>query len=342
MNQGLWRFPFAVLAFTFWAASAAATPDEWRGEWPRTDFSRHSIDYGEIKSGGPPKDGIPAIDDPRFERLKEGRAEGWTTGLADTEPVISLSVGVDARAYPLRVLIWHEIVNDIVGGEPVAVTYCPLCNAALVFQRTVNGRVLDFGTTGKLRNSDLVMYDRQTESWWQQFTGEAIIGELTGAELKLVPSRLLSFKEFAAAHPDGRVLIPPEGGTRDYGRNPYIGYDRAGQTPFLFTGETPENVDPMERVVAIEVRPGQFEAWAFSLLRQMGEIRRGDLVIRWRPGQASPLDAAKVADGRDVGSVDVSRLASGASEAVPFDTPFAFAFHAFRPGSPIHVLEEPK
>ncbi len=251
-------------------------------------------------------------------------------------------MGHDARAYPLRVLIWHEIVNDTVGGEPVAVTYCPLCNAALVFQRTVNGRVLEFGTTGKLRHSDLVMYDRQTESWWQQFTGEALVGEFTGTELKLVPSQLISFKEFAAAQLDGRVLIPPEGGTRDYGRNPYTGYDRLGQTPFLFTGEMPDNVDPMERVVAIEVGPGQFEAWAFSLLRQKGEIRRGDLLVSWRPGQASPLDAAEVAGGRDVGSVSVSRLASGAVEAVPFDTPFAFAFHAFRPGSPIHVLDHGK
>jgi len=151
---------------------------------------------------------------------------------------------------------------------------------------------------------------------------------------------IIPFREFAAAHPDGRVLVPPEDGTRDYGRNPYIGYDRAGQTPFLFSGDMPENIDPMERVVAIEVRPGQFEAWAFPLLREKREIRRGGLIISWRPGQASPLDAPKVADGRDVGSVDVSRLTSGAVEAVPFDTPFAFAFHAFRPGSPIHVLDE--
>src|SRR5262245_50261822 len=129
----------------------------WRLEWPRTDFSKHSVPSVEIKSGGPPKDGIPAIDTPRFERLADGTATGSMATLSDTEPVIALSIGKDARAYPLRVLIWHEIANDIVGGTPVVVTYCPLCNAALVFERVVDGRVLDFGTTGKLRNSDLVM-----------------------------------------------------------------------------------------------------------------------------------------------------------------------------------------
>src|SRR5713226_9119149 len=157
-----------------------ADPARWRSEWPRTDFSKHSIAFAEIRSGGPPKDGIPAIDAPRFEQLVSGKPTGGSAALGDTEPVITLSIGNDARAYPLRVLIWHEIANDTVGSIPVTVTYCPLCNAALVFERVAAGRVLDFGTTGKLRHSDLVMYDRQTESWWQQFIGEAIVGAMTG------------------------------------------------------------------------------------------------------------------------------------------------------------------
>jgi len=229
MTHRSWGFICRMAALVLWAGAAMANPEEWRqGEWPRTDFSRHSIDYSEIKSGGPPKDGIPAIDNPRFEDLKEGQEEGWAAGLADTEPVISFSVGSDARAYPLRVLMWHEIVNDTVGGEPVAVTYCPLCNAALVFERTVNGRVLDFGATGKLRHSDLVMYDRQTESWWQQFTGEAIVGEMTGSELKLIPSRLESFARFRERFSQGRVLVPNDPAARDYGANPYLGYGGRG------------------------------------------------------------------------------------------------------------------
>ena len=121
---------------------------------------------------------------------------------------------------PLRILIWHEIVNDEVGGTPVTVTYCPLCNSAIVFDRRVPAHVLDFGTTGKLRNSDLVMYDRQTESWWQQFTGEAIVGSLTGTELKLIPSRLEFFGEFRTRHPGGKVLIPNNPELRTTGATP--------------------------------------------------------------------------------------------------------------------------
>ena len=318
-------------------ASASATPDVWKGEWPRTDFSRHSIDYSEIKSGGPPKDGIPAIDDPQFEALKDGNADGWAVVLTDMEPVISLSIGGDARAYPLRILMWHEIVNDKVGGEPVAVTYCPLCNAALVFERSLNDRVLDFGTTGKLRHSDLVMYDRQTESWWQQFTGEAIVGEMTGSELTLVPSRLEAFANFRKRFPQGQVLVPNNPAGRNYGANPYLGYDAKGATPFLYTGDMPSGIEPMARVVAIEVAPDRHEAWSLAFLRERGEIRTGDLVLRWAAGQSSALDTHTIASGRDVGNVTVQRQDGDRLIDMPYDVTFAFAFHAFRPQSPIHT-----
>lgn len=175
----------------FLVGAAVASPDAWKHAWPETDFTRHSVPYDEIRSGGPPKDGIPPIDDPVFDRPSK------VQGMEESEPVIGLSINDDWRAYPLRILMWHEIVNDRVGGVPVAVTFCPLCNAAIVFDRRLpDGRELDFGTTGKLRNSDLVMYDRQTESWWQQFSGEAIVGSLTGAELEVLPSRLESLEKF--------------------------------------------------------------------------------------------------------------------------------------------------
>jgi hypothetical protein len=128
----------------------AADPARWRDEWPLTDFTRHSVGLDEIVSGGVPRDGIPSIDDPAFVPVVEAE-------LPANEPVIGLMVEGDARAYPLRILIWHEIVNDLVGGVPVAVTYCPLCNTGIVFDRRQGGRVLEFGTTGKLRHSDLVM-----------------------------------------------------------------------------------------------------------------------------------------------------------------------------------------
>ncbi|MDP9458067.1 MAG: DUF3179 domain-containing protein, partial [Actinomycetota bacterium] len=136
-----------------------------------TDFDKHSVSYEEILSGGPPKDGIPAIDEPRFVGVEE--AGEW---LEPEEPVILLQVGDEARAYPIQVITWHEIVNDRVNGTPVVVTFCPLCNTAIAYQSTLDGRELTFGTTGRLRFSNLIMYDRQTESWWQQATGDAIAG----------------------------------------------------------------------------------------------------------------------------------------------------------------------
>ena len=199
----------ALLATT----QVQAGPDDWRREWPQTDFSRHAVAYEEIFSGGPPKDGIPAIDRPSFIVVSEAK------GLAPHEPVISIQIGGEARAYPLRIMIWHEIVNDTVGGTPIAVTWCPLCNSSVVFDRRVAGRSLSFGTTGKLRNSDLVMYDRETESWWQQFGGDCIVGTLLGAQLKFLPARVESIERFRARLPMGQVLVPPDPGARSYGRN---------------------------------------------------------------------------------------------------------------------------
>ncbi|OAF12445.1 hypothetical protein AYJ54_06345 [Bradyrhizobium centrolobii] len=315
---------------------AMAEPGSWRAEWPRTDFSRHTVPLREIKSGGPPKDGIPSIDTPRFERLKDGAATGWASRIGDAEPVITLDIRGDARAYPLSVLIWHEIANDTVGGTPVAVTYCPLCNAALVFERTVENRVLDFGTTGKLRNSDLVMYDRQTESWWQQFEGDAIVGVMSGKRLHLLPSRLESFVRFRQRFPNGQVLIPHDPAARRYGINPYVGYDASGQMPLLYDGSLPDGIDPMERVVAVEIRLDHHEAWSLSLLRERGTIESGDIILRWEAGQTSALDKRTIAGGRDIGNVVVQRRHDGQLSDIPYDVTFAFAFHAFRPGSPIH------
>jgi hypothetical protein len=315
---------------------AAAEPASWRAEWPHTDFSRHTVPLEEIKSGGPPKDGIPSIDAPRFERLNEGAASGWAARIGNTEPVISLVIRDDARAYPLSILIWHEIVNDAVGGTPVTVTYCPLCNSSLVFERTVENRVLDFGTTGKLQNSDLVMYDRQTESWWQQFGGDAIVGVMSGKHLRLVPSRLESFDRFRQRFPHGQVLIPNNTSARNYGRNPNVGYDASGQKPFLYDGSLPAGIDPMERVIAVETRPGYHEAWSLPLLRKRGTIEAGDIVLKWEAGQTSALDKGTVAGGRDIGNIVVQRQQSGRLSDIPYDVTFAFAFHAFRPDSPIH------
>jgi hypothetical protein len=297
----------------------------WVAAWPKTDFSRRSVDLSEIRSGGPSKDGIPPIDAPKF--LDVGRIEG----IAATEPVISLEIGGDARAYPLAVLMWHEIVNDTVAGVPVAVTFCPLCNAAVVFDRRLEGRVLDFGTTGNLRKSDLVMYDRQTESWWQQFLGEAIVGTLTGKRLKFLPSRIESFARFGKRWPKGRVLVPNDPDMRRYGANPYAGYDGLAR-PFLYDGAMPAGIAPLARVVSVGKT-----AWSLDLVRKRRRIEHGDYVITWSVGQNSALDKPVIAEGRDVGNVVVQRrTAKGLVDAV-HGIDFAFAFHAFHPDGVIHV-----
>jgi hypothetical protein len=305
------------------ATTAAANPSIWeRQGWADTDFSKRSIEWNEIMSGGPPKDGIPSIDEPQFQLVAD------ETDVKPNEPVIGLEIGGDARAYPLRILMWHEIVNDTVGGEPVAVTYCPLCNSAVVFERVVKGETTTFGTTGKLRNSDLVMYDRLTESWWQQFTGKAIVGEMTGTQLEILPARLESLAQFRERHPDGRILVPNNPNFRNYGRNPYAGYDSSAR-PFLFRGDLPEDINPMVRVVM--VRTAEPTIVSLDLLREHERVEAGDVTISWQPGQASALDDSSVAGGPDVGTVTVER--DGAD--VPYDVTFAFVAHAFHPETDI-------
>jgi len=306
------------------ANAAGEVAASWRSEWPNTDFSKHSVDLGEIRSGGPPKDGIPSIDEPVFAAVSE------VQGLAQREPVIGLVVEGDARAYPLRILIWHEIVNDTVGGVPVTVTYCPLCNSAIVFERRVGDRVLDFGTTGKLRHSDLVMYDRATESWWQQFLGEAIVGALTGTRLAMLPVRIEAWERFVARHPQGKVLLPNDPEMRAYGRNPYAGYDSASR-PFLYDGSLPDGIAPLAYVVAV----GD-QAWPLDRLREAGEIRAGDLLLTWEPGATSALDRGAIAEGRELGNVMVQRHDADGPQDVVYDLTFAFVFHAFRPEGVIH------
>ena len=278
----------------------AAAPPFSTSEWT-TDFTRRTIAWEDVISGGPPKDGIPAIDDPTFEPV--AAAATW---LSDRDPVIVFAEADDVRAYPLAILIWHEIVNDVVGDRPVAVTYCPLCNASIVFDREFQGQVLDFGTTGKLRNSDLIMYDRQTETWWQQFTGEGIVGQFAGAQLEFLLSQVISFADFAAEFPNGQVLARPAL-NRSYGANPYSGYDTSPR-PFLFSDEVDARLPATERVAGV-VLPGLVKAYPFTRVAQTGAINDEasglPLVVLHKAGTASALDANAIREGRDVGSVAV-------------------------------------
>lgn len=305
--------------------NAFAQATSWEREWPRTDFSKTNIDVSEIISGGPPKDGIPAIDKPQFKKVSQ------VSDLGDKEPVIILNINDKAKAYPLRILMWHEIVNDEIGGVPVTVTFCPLCNAAIAFDRRVNGQLLDFGVSGKLRNSDMIMYDRQTESWWQQFVGRSIVGEMMGVELKRLPARVIPFSAFKVTYPDGLVLVPANSKARRYGDNPYVKYDSATD-PFLYRGGYDGPGSAMSYVVSVEG-----DAWLLEDLRKAVHIDYKDLKLEWHQGMNSALDKSRIDKGRDIGFVSVKHKAAGGDyEDIPYDTTFAFAFKAFYPNGVIH------
>lgn len=185
-----------------------------------TDGVKHSIPLEEILSGGPPKDGIPSIDDPKFVSADEAKV--W---LKDEEPGITFSRGNTHRFYPYQILVWHEIVNDMVEGERILVTYCPLCLTGFVLDPLVRGERVEFGTSGKLWKSNLVMYDRKTESLWPQVLAEAAVGEMTGTKLAILPSDQMRFGVWKKKYPNGEVLSRDTGEVRFYGRYPYAGGD---------------------------------------------------------------------------------------------------------------------
>ncbi len=270
------------------------------------EFPPPLIDPEEIISGGPPPYGIPPIDDPSFLDVVDGLER-----FDAAEAVVALEINGDARAYPAQIMIWHEIVNDTVGGVPVSVTYCPLCNSAVTYRREVKGVETTFGTSGSLFASALVMYDRATESLWTHFDGKAVVGLLAGEQLEAIPSPLMAWGDFAEAYPTGRVLNPEATGySRSYGRNPYVGYDDEQSEPFLFTGITDPRAASKLRVVGVEL---DGSAAAFSLDVVSGGqakatnamVGNDDIAIFWKPGQASALDREGIGDGRDVGSVTV-------------------------------------
>lgn len=299
-----------------WAQGAP--PSGWKRAWPKTDLGRAAVPFDEIISGGVPRDGIPAITGPEMIPVAE------ETRLEPRDPVMTVEIeGAAPRAYPLRYLTWHEIVNDVIEGTPVAVTFCPLCNSGLVFDRRLDGRVLEFGVSGMLRHSDMIMYDRQTFTWWQQFTGEAIVGTLTGRELEPVVSWMESWQQFTERNAAGLVMAEPTGHRRPYGQNPYVSYD-TGQ-PFLYRGDNPPHgIEPLARVLRVGNR-----AWPLERLAGRRELVEAGLRITWEGGMASALDTARIAQGRDVGGIRVRNARTGAD--VVHEVVFAFAFHAFEP-----------
>jgi hypothetical protein len=275
----------------------------------KTNTAKRTIELHELKAGGPGKDGIPAIRRPAFVEAK--RAARW---IGRDEPVIVLGVDGLSKAYPLQILMWHEIVNDTIAEVPVAVTFCPLCYSADVFDRRADDEVLSFGVSGFLRLSNMIMYDAETETLWQQALGEAVVGELVGTSLRRLPAQILSFAQFRQAYPDGIVLSRRTGHNRPYGQNPYVGYDNVSQNPRTMARRSNKGLLPRERLVTVSI-DGEDKAYPYFVTRHQGaindEVGGLPLVVFHGDGAVSALDRRRIAASREVGSTGVFKRRRG-------------------------------
>jgi len=287
-----------VLFFSTFTEAQAQLGSEWS-----TNTNKKNIDLNELMRGGPPKDGIPSIDDPKF--VSPGEASRW---LRDSEPVIMVELNEEARAYPIQILMWHEMANDHIGDTPILVTFCPLCYSAITFDRRHKGDVLEFGVSGFLRHSDMIMYDRKTESLWQQFSGEALVGEYTGDKLEIIPSQLISFEQYREIHPDGKVLSKDTGYNRDYGRNPYVGYDDINSNPWALRDEPSDRMKPMQKVIGVRIDE-QTKTYPYNVTSERKVINDAvagkSIVVFHTEGAVSALDKGNISNSREDGSTGV-------------------------------------
>jgi hypothetical protein len=306
--------------------SATANLLQWSLEFPKTNFSLSSVTLSDIRSVGARRNSIPAIFNPKFRLAKS------ISSLGLLEPLVRVEVKGEVRGYPLRVLVWHELVNDIVKGVPVLISYSPLCSSSVVFDRRLENKTLDFDNTGLLRHYDTIIYDTFTESWFQQYTGDAIVGSLTGQRLKPIASRIQSFGQFKDEFPEAKVLVPADPKAQNYGHTPYVRMDSRNDTAAQFPYLIPDGVGPLDRVVVM----GN-EVWPLKKLREVGEIQAPDLVISWSPGMNSAQDTRWIPFGRDIGNVRVQYKSSKGWVDAVHDTTFAFAFAAFHPNGVWHL-----
>jgi hypothetical protein len=279
------------------------------------DGGKYIIPPEDILSGGPPKDGIPSIDDPKFVTVQE--ADAW---IEDNELVLAVIHKGVKRVYPLQIMVWHEIVNDEVAGDPIAITYCPLCGSGIAYERTLQGETVEFGTSGKLYNSNLVMYDRKTDSYWTQIDGLAVVGPLTGTELKAISIDTVAWRDWKAAHPDSEVLSQQTGESRPYGVDPYGSYY---EDSFLFfpVDAEDDSVHPKTVIFGIEVN-GTFKAYGEDDLKSAGTIN--DMVA-----------GVQIRIERDsAGIVKVTNLDT--DKEIVKERDFWFAWYAFHPDTELY------
>lgn len=273
------------------------------------------IPTGQIVRGGPPRDGIPAIDRPRFVSARE-------SSLHKDDRVIGVVHRGIARAYPIRILNWHEIVNDRFADQPVAVTYCPLCGSGVVFAGEVDGRRLRFGVSGLLFDNDMLLYDRQTESLWSQLKFQAVTGPMAGRRLARLPAEHTSWDDWRRRRPQTRVLSFDTGFERDYGRDPYAGYDRNPET-FFPMSRSDARLDPKAWVLGVE-RNGRHKAYPIATLGT------GAGVIRDTVG-GEPVVVHFDARHRSARALDAQ------GRAIPTVTAFWFAWAAFNPQTEVYA-----
>jgi len=283
-------------------------PRQIEQEW-QTDTTIRSIPLNELTILLK-RNQISPLNQPQY--ISKAEANKRMNGM---QPVIAVEINGEARAYPLSMLSYHEIVNDRLGDTPICISYCPLCNSAIAFDRRINtngkSRTLTFGTSGMLRKSNLVMWDEQTQTWWQQFTGEGIVGKYTDRQIRMLPAMLISLKHFLTGFPDGRVLMPQEtaGKKPDYTRNPYESYDSIGvENPRLFFGKVDKRLPAMTRV--INVQDGTIrKIYPLDVIADAGVIhdRVGNkpVVLFYQGNMVSNLDAKKIAQSKKIGAATV-------------------------------------
>ncbi len=285
------------------------------------DLKDALIPEKEILSGGPPRDGIPAINNPRFESATSAR---W---LRDDDRVLALVINGQAKAYPIKILDWHEIVNDKVGDQHFTVTYCPLCGTGVVFAANIAGTALIFGVSGLLYNSDVLLYDRNSDSLWSQLMGKAIAGKLKGTELPQIPATHTSWKNWRQMHPDTLVLSRDTGVKRDYNRSPYAGYEKTRRLYFKVSNKAPNNYHPKERVIGVEV-DGMYKAYPVSELSRNSLHRFEDvfngkrLVINWNEEAQSAI------------------VTNDADKLLPSVSSFWFAWYTFHPDTEVFTADQ--
>jgi len=307
-----------ALCLVSWALLVGASGAAQAAEKNGFDLDGSLVDPGKIMRGGPPRDGIPSIDAPVFVSAGE-------SGLSDVDRVIGVEIAGEAKAYPIPILNWHEIVNDTVGGERIAVTFCPLCGTGVVFASEVDGNALSFGVSGLLYNSDVLLYDRESESLWSQVLAQAVTGVRKGERLEVIPSRMTTWSDWLGRHPETAVLSRETGHRRDYSRNPYEGYLTSPEI-FFPVDHASEAFHPKEIVLGVEAG-GARKAYPASELEKAGSGSVADVVggvalsVSWDAAAASGF------------------VTDGEGESYPFIQGFWFAWHAFHPDSEVYRAE---